>query len=235
VGNGYRLWMSDLGWFSIDPLDGSISTPGGVDPIVLEERLWGIPAMLCYLARGDLPLHAAAIEIEGAAVILAAPTASGKTTLAAAAVSSGLRLLSEDVTCIRPGPVPSVIPGPAMLRVRPDVLSWLDVRHAAPVGDGQGRVHFATDEGGRGDCEPVPIRAIVLLRVGRSAGLAPVDRAAAIRDLWSLSSRIPTHDGRARCFEDLVDVVARVRVVDLGRTFEADQAAADIELIRSIV
>ena len=57
--------------------------------------------MLCFRARGDTALHAAAVEVDGQAVVLGAPGTFGKTTLAAAFHAAGHRLLSEDTTCIR--------------------------------------------------------------------------------------------------------------------------------------
>jgi hypothetical protein len=145
--------------------------------------------MLCFLARGDLPLHAAAVEVDGGAVVIGAPRAFGKTTLAAAFLSAGYRLLSEDVTCVHPGSVPLVIPGPAMLRVRPDVADRLEIRDATPVGKPDDRVHFAVDRGVRGDCRPVPLRAIFLLRAADRVFAETVRSSEAVRDLWPLSSR----------------------------------------------
>jgi hypothetical protein len=141
-------------------------------------------------------------------------------------------VLSEDVTCVRPGPVPSVIPGPAMLRIRPDVARWLDVHHAVRIEGGDGRVHVALDVDRRGDCTAVPLREIMLLRGAReTARWEPIAPQRAIRDLWSVSSRIPTSSGRARCFEDLVDVVGRVPIGDLYRAEHDTDLAPLLDLI----
>jgi HprK-related kinase A len=48
-------------------------------------------------------MHAALVEREGFAAILAAPPGSGKSTLTAALVTSGWRLLSDELTLIDPG------------------------------------------------------------------------------------------------------------------------------------
>jgi hypothetical protein len=229
---GYRLWIDGAGWFEVDPEAGTIVLPDSPDLVRREERLWGIPAMLCFLARGDLPLHAAAVEIDGGAVVLGAPRAHGKTTLAAAFLEAGLRLLSEDVACVRPGQVPQVIPGPAMLRIRPDIARALEVRTAMVVGQGDDRVHYAIDPAVRGDCNPLPLRAVFLLRTS-DAGVRVerVPPAEAVRDLWPLSSRLPTPRGLTRCFEDLVDVVARVPVWNLYRPLRISDLPRTIALI----
>jgi len=77
----YRLSVEGEGTFTIDTSAPRISVPVDGNRVKREERLWGIPALLCFLARGDLPLHAAAIEIEGEAILLAAPGTFGRRRL----------------------------------------------------------------------------------------------------------------------------------------------------------
>ena len=229
---GYRLWTAGAGWFSINPQRSTITLPAMADAVRREEHLWAIPAMLCLLARGDVPLHAAAVEVDGRAIVIGAPRASGKTTLSAALLDAGYRLLSEDVTCVRPGVRPSVIPGPAMLRVRRDIADRLEIRHATPLGEPDDRVHFAVDRELRGDSAPVSLGAIVLLRP--SDGAPRLDELApreAIRDLWPLASRLPSRAGLARSFEDLVDVAGRVPIWNLRRRLRIDDLPATIEAL----
>ncbi len=142
----YRLWVGGLGWYVIDPRARRILVPQTAEVILREERLWGIPLALCVLQRGDLPLHAAAVEVGGSAVILAAPGRYGKSTLAAAFVRAGHRVLSEDMTCVRTAPEPAVIPGPAMLRVRRDVLRSTEPVDARPLAEIDDRTSLALDE-----------------------------------------------------------------------------------------
>ena len=92
------------------------------DEIRKEQRLWGIPTMVCARQRGDLVLHAAAAEIEGGAVLLAAPGRFGKTTLALALHRSGYRLLTEDTACCTSSSAPELYPGPTSVRLRPDMF-----------------------------------------------------------------------------------------------------------------
>lgn len=232
---GFRVWTADAGWFQIDTQRPSITLPDMAHTVRREEHLWAIPAMLCFLARGDLPLHAAAVEIDGEAVVIGAPRASGKTTLAAALLNAGHRLLSEDVTCVRPGDVPSVIPGPAMLRVRRDIANQLEIRNATSVSEPDDRVHLAIARDMRGDCTPIPLRAIVLLRTSDDAPrldtLAPRD---AIRGLWPLASRLPSRAGLARSFEDLVDVVGHVPVWSLRRRLRIEELPATVDVLARV-
>jgi hypothetical protein len=217
-GESFRLWIGDGGWFSVDPSAGRIDVPadGGIRR---EERLWGIPSLLCFLARGDLPLHAAAVEADGGAVIVAAPRTYGKTTMAAAFHRAGHRVLSEDTTCVRLGPEPAVVPGPAMLRVRHDVAAELELPSVRRVGESDDRMHYALEA--PGGCEAVPVRAVVFLDVSdERAALEPVHRGDAIRDLWALSFRLPLEEDVARSFGGVTDLAAAVPVLRLRRPLD---------------
>lgn len=228
----FSLWISGSGWFFVDPRAGTIVVPDERNVVRREERIWGVPAMLLMHARGDLPIHAAAVEVDGEAIVLAAPRTFGKTTLAAAFLRDGYRLLSEDVTCIRPGPVPAVVPGPAMLRVRRDVADSLELSQATAVAVPDDRVHLAVDVAERGDCVPVPIRAVVLLRPS-SDGLRveTVAQSRAVQELWPLSSKLPTDADRARCFELLVDLTGSVPVRNVYRRLALEQLADTVSFV----
>ena len=62
-------------------------------------------------AHTYLILHAAVLERDGCAVILPAPPGSGKSTLCAALASRGWRLLSDEMTLVRPADL-ALIPMP---------------------------------------------------------------------------------------------------------------------------
>lgn len=57
--------------------------------------------LLCH-QRGIVPIHAAAIEVDGRAVLLAGASGAGKSTLAAAFLRRGHRVLSDDVAPLDP-------------------------------------------------------------------------------------------------------------------------------------
>ena len=232
---GFRLWVDTWGWFLVDPDAPRVTIPETVNEVRREERLWSIPAMLCFLRRGDSALHAAAVEVDGEAIVLAAPGTFGKTTLAAAFHAAGHRLLSEDTTCLRTSGTPSVVPGPAMLRLRHDVAERLELPNATAVGTVEDdRVHLAIDPAVRGDCSPIPLRAIVLLRQsdqGRGLQIQRADPAQAVRDLWALSFRLPTAADRTRCFTAAAELARMVPVWSVHRPLTMRDLPATVDFI----
>jgi hypothetical protein len=228
----YRLWAADSGWFGIDPKRARISLPASGNAVKREERLWGIPALLCFIARGDLPLHAGAVDTGRGALLLAAPGRFGKTTLAAGFVRAGHRLLSEDLCCLRFGAEPTAVPGPAMLRIRADVAEELDIPRAQALEAGDERVHLALDPRERGDCTPVPIRALVFLRSGTDrVELRRADPRDAIRDLFVLSFRLPGAAEAARAFGAVADLGAGVPAWDLSYPLRLEELDRVVETV----
>src|SRR5262245_27381602 len=88
----YHFWASDAGWYRIDPSSLTITIPEEGDVVRREIRLWSIPTLLCFLAFGDMALHASAVEVANKAVLFAAPGRFGKTTLAFAFHQRGYRV-----------------------------------------------------------------------------------------------------------------------------------------------
>jgi hypothetical protein len=206
--------------------------PPGHDQILREQRLWGIPAALCFMHRGDVPLHAAAVEIGEGAVVLAAPRKHGKTTLALAFHRRGYRVLSEDLACCRLAPVPAVLPGPALMRVRPDVYDGHAPAGMHVVALRPDRVYLATDEDRRGSAAPVPIIAVVFLReASHRIAIAPTTPSTAITDLWALSFRLPSHVGSAQKFNQLTRLADALPIWNLYRPLRLDALEATVERV----
>jgi hypothetical protein len=217
-GNRFALWAQHAGWFDVDTTVPRIEVSASSDALRREERLWGIPALLCFAARGDLPLHAAAVDVDGKAIVVAAPRAFGKTTLAAGFVALGHRLLAEDLTCVSQSDGPEVVPGPAMLRLRRDVAERLEVPGTEVIGTDPERIHLALERSKRRDCTPVPLRAIVVLDAADAgAAFRPVEPADAIRDLLALSFRLPTAAALGDAFRSVSALVRDVPVVRVAR------------------
>jgi hypothetical protein len=217
-GAAYRYWISDAGWYWIDPAARTVDIPLNGDEIVREHRLWGVPALLCAASRGDFFLHAAAAEVGKGAVLFAGPGRHGKTTLALAFHRAGYRVVSEDSACLRLGPPSVLLPGPALLRVRPDVFDGRAPAGMHVVSVRDDRIYLALDEGSRGSDDPLPVRALLFLR--ESTGEVHLERvrpARALPDLWALSFRLPEEGARARSFKQLSGFAASVPIWNLYR------------------
>jgi hypothetical protein len=221
--DGYRLWAAESGWFEIGTNPARISVPSEGNEIKREERLWSIPVLLCFQARGDVPLHAAAIDVGGGAILIAAPGRFGKTTMAAGFVRAGYRLLSEDLCCIQVTDGCSTVPGPAMLRIRPDVAEELEIPNAAVVDAGDARLHLALDPAQRGDCSPVPIHAAVFLQGGvDEISLQRVEASEALRNLFALIFRLPGAAETERAFTAAATISAQVPSWSLSYPYGLD-------------
>lgn len=219
----YHFWTADVGWYRIDPRERTITIPREADAERRELRLWGVPTMLCSIERGDIPLHASAVEVAGGAVLFAAPGRFGKTTLALAFHTHGYRVLSEDVACCRLTPKPFLFPGPASLRVRPDVYDGTVPPGTEIVSVKADRAFLRLDPDRSGSADPVPIRAIVFLRPSDGdVRLERVEPVRALPDLWALNFRMRGDAAAARSFEGLSRLAASTTVWNLHRPLRID-------------
>ncbi len=95
----WRRWLQPqvvfgyAGQWPFNPLPGDQGFP------MLE---WGMNWCVYSMCHQYLILHAAVLERGGKALVLPAPSGSGKSTLCAALSFSGWRLLSDELTLIRP-------------------------------------------------------------------------------------------------------------------------------------
>ena len=125
---------------------------------------------------------------------------------------------------------PAVIPGPAMMRVRRDVLDHLRLPGVQAVAERRERVSFALDAAARGDCRPIPLASVVFLRPS-SGGirLERVHPAQSVPDLWALSFRMPTTADWQRCFTDITILARDVPVWNLYRPLRPEDLRRTVE------
>jgi len=228
----YRFWISDTGWYDIDPSIGIVKMPKSGDEILREQRLWGLPTMLCALYRGDFSLHAAAVEIDGGALLIAAPGRHGKTTLALAFHRQGYRVLTEDSACCRLNSAPRLLPGPPMLRVRPDMFDGRAPIGTQVVAQYDDRIYLALDENRRGSDDPIPIRGLIFLR--ESANEIHLERVVyqrALPDLWALNFHLPTDASRAQVFRQLSELANTIPIWNLYRPLRLVALAKTVDTV----
>jgi hypothetical protein len=78
--------------------------------------------------RGLLVLHANAVQTPDGVVVIAGESGSGKSTTLAALLRRGCRMLSDDVTALRPGAAPGlidVVPGAVQIQLTQDAAEGL--------------------------------------------------------------------------------------------------------------
>ena len=234
VPSGYEYWTSDAGRFCVDLQHGRIEVPSGGEPLLREQRLHGMPMILSFLSRGDVSLHAAAVEIGSVAVILAAPSRYGKSTLAFAFQRRGHRVLSEDLICCRPTTA-EAIPGPALLRLRPDVFHQVLPDGLSVVAERPDRVFVGFDAERCGTSAPVRIEAVVFLREASELAVEEVPRTTALKDLWRLSFRTGTDADRADSFQRLAALAGGVAAYNIYRPLLLTSLDSTVDLITNAV
>ncbi|HEX2009444.1 MAG TPA: HprK-related kinase A [Roseateles sp.] len=98
AGRGLRRWIRPQAWFSVDEVTPFTPLPQSQALPMIE---WGLNWCITAYSHHVLVLHAASVAKNGRALILPAPPGSGKSTLCAALVNRGWRLLSDELTIIR--------------------------------------------------------------------------------------------------------------------------------------
>ena len=226
-----RIWTSDAGWYLVDPENHTISIPSTVERVAREARLWTTPMLLTLAVLGAVPLHAAAVEVEGKALLFGAPSQFGKTSLAAAFAARGHRLLAEDVTCITlDGGELQVVPGPSLLRLRPDVAALLNIPGTRLVAARPDRVFLTFENQLRGSSRPVPLEAILLLRgASDKVRLEPAKGPKVLADLWALAFRLPTDADTTRAFDGVTRLAAGKRVWNLQRPWDMAKLESTVD------
>jgi HprK-related kinase A len=96
---GVRRWWRPQVNFDLDGLEPFEPLPEAHAFPMLE---WGLNWCISTRAHAYLMVHAAVVERDGCAAILPAPPGSGKSTLCAALVHRGWRLLSDELALFRP-------------------------------------------------------------------------------------------------------------------------------------
>lgn len=111
---GLRHWFRPQVCFEQDGLTPFLPLPLAQAHPMFE---WVMNWCVSTKAHAYLIIHAAVLERDGCAVILPAPPGSGKSTLCAALASRGWRLLSDEMTLIRPADLALVpMPRPVSLK-----------------------------------------------------------------------------------------------------------------------
>jgi hypothetical protein len=142
----------------------------------------------------------------------------------------------EDLTCWRrTGKDIVALPGPALLRTRPDVLEHMPIGDTDVIYRHSSRVYLSVVEGRRGSGRPVPVVGVAFLRKGE--GPVRVERIPgpqALPDLWALCFKISDSQLTARLFDGLVSLAAAVPVWNIYRPLEFPAIDVTIDAVRRL-
>jgi hypothetical protein len=117
---GDRLLTAQLGHVRVrDGREIAVQPVAGADPADVEGALWGTAMAVLLQQRRVLPMHIAAVAVDGQAVGFVGPVAAGKSSLAGAFVGRGHRLVTDDLAALTYDEAgrPALQPGPPILRI----------------------------------------------------------------------------------------------------------------------
>ena len=183
VPSGLRLVYDDTGTFDISGNGGEVvwwAAGQSATEAVRTDVLGRVLAMALH-GRGILTLHASAVSIHGAGVVFLAPKGFGKSSLAAALLQAGARLISDDTVAVANGAPPRLHPGIQTLRLREDIVARYVPGREPNAGE---KLHYRPPESNSVGVDSTPLRALYLLE---PASPSP-DEPAVTRERQSLAA-----------------------------------------------
>jgi hypothetical protein len=136
-------------------------------PIVeIEGYLLSYVAGLILHQRGQLPLHASCVVVDERAIAICGRSGRGKSTLAAAFVRAGHRLLSDDIVVVGfpDGGDAVAVPGSPHLRLNPDSI-WANGLDPTGIFEGRAEDQKRIWRREATDFAPVPLAALIRLEL----------------------------------------------------------------------
>jgi hypothetical protein len=219
------LELPPTGEFLLDPRACRVTVdPRDDDFDQLEHRIASSAVCTLLAIRGDLVLHASAIETCGKAVVFCGESRRGKSTVVRALGGLGYPVLGEDGIAIGLESEPIAFPGARGIRVRTDANS---------------RAAELAPDPGPAEPGPSPVAAIVLL--GERGKSLEVERLEPARALALLTSNLVHSGGRgaiAAAFERLADLLTTAPALrvsfpdDLAALPDAAQTFLDSTAVR---
>lgn len=222
-----RVVVPDVAEYLIDERGAEVTvapSAGTSEATIRLFLLTTVFGVLCH-QRGRLPLHAGCVQIGDDVIAFAGPSGYGKSTLAAALVQRGYRLVADDVAVIdvdRPGGA-IVWPAFPLLKLWRDALPALNLQpeHLDQARKEIQRFHLPV--AAAFDRQPKPLSAVYVLQWATDKerhAIVPVSGLAAVRRLRIAIYRDRVGEalgGEARLFATLGRVVSATPTFVLGR------------------
>jgi hypothetical protein len=165
-GGGDYLRWSGLFEFAVSPSGRAIAARqlDGASPEALRAYLLGQVLSFALVRRGIEPLHGTAVVVAGSAVAFLGDSGYGKSTLGAAFLGAGCRLLTDDVLVVRAGADRFLTwAGPPRIKLFPEVAHrLLGEARGSPMNGLTPKRLIPLDGRGRAP-GPVPLAALFVL------------------------------------------------------------------------
>jgi hypothetical protein len=228
----FEVGTTSLGVFAVDVLEQRIGVPESADPIRREMLTLGTPMALLIQHNEDLALHAAALAPHDRAVLVTGEGGVGKSTLTAAALARGWRVLGDDLVRVRTDPTPVVFQGPAVARVREPTMALLDLSRVVELARAAGKIHLLPKPFPAYPSNAIEVAAVVIISSDLTGPqLEPVPPEAAIPQLWRQAFYLPNDSARASCFSMLTALVDSVPVMRLSYPHDPDLLQSTLDLL----
>ena len=204
----------------------------------LRAHLLGSVMGAIFHQRGLTPLHAGAIEVDGAAVALAGPSGAGKSTLVACLEDMGRRALCDDICVVDfdAAGAPRTWPGSRGIKLWRDAILALgrETGGAEPVYGDLDKFSLPMAGAAQGE-SPIPLARIYVLR--RSTGDDGIRRLRGAEAVDAILSNVYRWDwaigmGRARAsFEACAALARRGEIFVVDRSWGFDGLRSQAEAI----
>lgn len=238
-----RLHRLDRGWrLQYDPSGSYVLREGGRRIVwhpgqdrreeVARAVILGPAMALALHDAGVLCLHGSAIVAGEGAIGFLAPKGYGKSTLAAALMAAGGRLISDDLVPVRLRPEPEVVPAVHSLRLRPDSATIMSREFPeAYVREGwKGTLTHLPPT--RLAWKAAPLAALYLihptsggLEEGRRTQLESMDGVLGLVRHTKLTEELIGHEEAGKMLGWIAEVVARVPVYSVHIPRDLDHLA----------
>jgi hypothetical protein len=199
--------------------------------------LAGSALAIALFQRGHLVLHASAVSFGSQVAAFAGPSGTGKSTLAAACVARGARLVTDDVVCLEPSTMPPLV-RPAYPGMRLDELA------SAVLGPGATVVARASSEDDdkdvfglvdRFETDAKVLRALFLVEDGDEIAVVrrPPRQAAVDLVFNSYVATLLTGRTEADHLVRCAELATRIAVFTLRRPRRLEHLGAVVNVVRS--
>ncbi|MEO8392256.1 MAG: hypothetical protein ABI700_04610 [Chloroflexota bacterium] len=236
--DGIGFWWHQLGLFLIRQGAEIIIQPvPGADMLLLIDTLLTTGMAVLLHQRGLFLLHASAVAIDGVAVAFVGESGFGKSTTAAAFGRYAHPAICDDVAAINLTGIPLISPAYPQVKLLEDALKTLGAAaESFPLAHGASPKRLV-QQSLEFPLSPLPLRAVYLLDRGALTTIETIAPAQALVDLFPQSyiarlSRIYGAEliretgGEAAYFRLITDLISRVPIRRLRRTFAAGELSA---------